>query len=156
MAEVVADGAHWKRKLEEPATSALSHSGPLAPMVDGDAPTAPRAPPPPTRAQASRAALPPPRPPTKERGERQHIVDGDGRLTHNRKGKKLCSAFQSGHCAGDSIVCPKDKKSMHQCNKCLQPGHGGDGCGVKAAQPPKPRPASRGKGGKAGKGRGPS
>ena len=55
----------------------------------------------------------------------------NGRYIENKRGAKLCSAFQLGNCdvGGHPGTCPRNAGQAHQCNKCLQQAHGGDqGC----------------------------
>ena len=75
----------------------------------------------------------------------------DGAYTNNRSGTKLCAAFQTGACGasvGDHL-CPSDRTSKHQCNKCLGMGHGGARCSSGSAPRHK---ADKGQG-KSGKGK---
>jgi hypothetical protein len=46
--------------------------------------------------------------------------------TSNRRGRKICSAFQDGSCAETigSATCAVDQTQSHQCANCLLPGHG--------------------------------
>ena len=155
--EVLADGAFWKRELEEPALLVLSHAGALASMVDGDALTAggskPAAAAPHPHAGAPHAAGRSAAKVPAQKRFREHQVDANGRLSHNRKGSRLCTAFQSGQCSTSGFVCHDG--STHQCNKCLAPGHGGDSCTQPAAKAPVLHARSSGaKGGGKGGGKG--
>ena len=90
------------------------------------------------KASSQRDGAPPP-------PEKVHRVDEQGRFTHNRKGAKLCTDFQSGRCPDGPMtgVCPLQPGHRHQCNRCLLPTHGGDACkGVKGGG----RGRGRGKG----------
>jgi len=60
--------------------------------------------------------------------QKQNNVSG-GLYTTNRAGTKLCTKFNEGTCTdlvavGQSWLCPLDKRSAHQCAKCLSPHHG--------------------------------
>ncbi len=132
----------------------LSKSGALSQMVDGDALWRAATPVPATVGGASHKLPAPPPVPKKNTTARVHLTDGGGRLTHNRKGQRLCVAFQSDQCSSSGgLVCPKDG-SMHQCYKCLSPAHGGDRCSGSAARAPQ-FGSSRAKGGKGSQGDGP-
>ena len=50
--------------------------------------------------------------------------DQAGNFTHNKKGVKLCTAYNSNKCKGK---CPHG--APHQCNKCLQNSHTAAICG---------------------------
>ena len=83
------------------------------------------------------------------RKDRQHKTDPNGRLSHNRRGTRLCMGFQSKQCSTIGMICHDD--SMHQCNKCWSPGHGGDSCTNAGAKAPgNVRPKGAGKGGDKG------
>ncbi len=148
-AEAVADGAFWKRELEEPALLVLSRAGSLSNMVDGDAQTAssgkaaPSAPHP-RSAVAAQGKVRPAQQQKAPRGrERQHLVDSAGNYTHNRSGNKLCGAFQADQCSAGSSC----RDGTHQCNRCLAPNHGGSKCTGGAPKAPNKGNKGRGKGG---------
>ena len=48
----------------------------------------------------------------------------------NRKGRKLCAAFNTGACVSDShsTDCPNDGNFVHQCSRCLDTSHGAHLC----------------------------
>ena len=139
----------WKKELEEPALLVLARSSSLASVVDGDALTAASAansnnsPDVHPGVQPKRQTRPPKSSPPKP--PKQHIMGSDGLLTANRKGIPLCEGFQQGTCCeiapGTMMICAKNKDRVHQCAKCLKPGHGAHNC----ASPPAKEP-SKGKG----------
>eukprot|EP00974_Lingulodinium_polyedra_P001178 113379-Lingulodinium_polyedra.AAC.1 len=60
----------------------------------------------------------------------------------NRRGKKLCSGFQSGERVatdpkGGQLACAKNPAFSHQCAKCLSPQHGAAQCNAAPAHPPR-------------------
>ncbi len=146
----MADQAWWQIELVEPAMLVLSRSGSLRDMVGGDAPTGgntipgagvpnmgnsnPHKRPPPAGGHPLSSAAKNPRPNRPQAGQRVHQVAG-GLFTANRKGVALCSAFQSGQCAGQN--CPQGL--AHQCAKCLEQRHGANACTGqnRAGTPPK-------------------
>jgi hypothetical protein len=78
-----------------------------------------------------------------------HNVE-NGQYVTNRKGKKLCQAFQSGSCTHTKpggIACSAGL-GLHQCAKCLSPAHGANAC----SEAPKDYP-NKGKGKGKGKGK---
>ena len=73
-------------------------------------------------------------------------------MAANRRGVRLCGAFQSGTCLAGNRQgrCTVDTRKVHQCAKRVAPSHGADKCN----QPPAREPRRKGKGtGKGGKGR---
>jgi hypothetical protein len=86
-------------------------------------------------------------------------TDEGGVVRHvtNRREKPLCQGFQKNQCPDDADVakrpwCPVNWGQMHQCDKCLQTGHGGDSCGGVPRERNTARPKGKGNGGKGGKG----
>jgi len=154
---VVEDTSFWRRELEEPAILVLARASKMASMVDGDVPVA--APGEGTAAvrpaggqgHAPGGGQPRQRASAKARPVKQRLVDPQGTFTHNRKGVKLCKAFQNNQCdpAGAWNKCPRDASAVHQCAKCLSPTHGQAACSNPAGR----EPAFHRKGGK-GKGKG--
>jgi len=121
------DSQFWRRELEEPALLIKTRVDKLSANVDDDAPL--------SRASARRAGSSTDGPPPKKRKtrpavERVHHTDSEGYFTHNRRGTKLCAAFQKGECTttGPSGTCPRDGSLVHQCSKCLYLGHGKHQC----------------------------
>ena len=152
--EAAQDGRFWRRELEDKALLVIAKVSGAHEGVEGDAPTAARAP----SKQGHHIATPPPPPvhplhqasKKQKTGERIHVVGEDGLLTHNRWGAKLCSAFQRGECAGGkghNQDCPRDRAVRHQCARCLQPGHGAVGCTApQAREPPRKGQGKKGNG----------
>ena len=159
----------WAKQFTEPAMLVLSHSAALQSMVGGDASIGG------TAGSFSQAPPPPPQPQpsggggsngaARQRGggnrrsdqrnvkTRVHTVGEDGRLRTNRKGKDLCSGFQSGacmHALPGTYICAVDRRSAHQCARCLDHRHGADNCGAPPAK--QPTQPTKGKGKSAGKG----
>jgi uncharacterized membrane protein YgcG len=86
-----------------------------------------------------------------KRDREREVPNQHGTYTKNRAGKKLCDAYQQGSCGATvgHVLCPSDRSMVHQCNRCLAPGHGGNNC-----PPPVPRAPDAGKGAGKGKGKG--
>eukprot|EP00971_Amphidinium_carterae_P188023 3732033-Amphidinium_carterae.1 len=63
-------------------------------------------------------------------------VGPDGLHLANRKGVPLCQEFQTGLCTdlatGTLMICAKDRTKLHQCGRCLRPGHGAASCSEKS------------------------
>eukprot|EP00971_Amphidinium_carterae_P077202 1524946-Amphidinium_carterae.2 len=80
--------------------------------------------------------------------ERVHAVGGDGRLVSNRRGRLLCSEFQTGACgpATQDCTCPRDPSRVHQCALCLAPSHGANSCTLTTPKPLNVKGKSKGKG----------
>eukprot|EP00971_Amphidinium_carterae_P342346 6481626-Amphidinium_carterae.1 len=66
--------------------------------------------------------------------DRLHEVSQDGTFKANRQGTLLCAEYQVGNCSQRPGRCPKNRKLVHQCNKCLQ-NHPGQGCTATPKQP---------------------
>ena len=108
--------------------------------------------------------VPPPPPPhralvtvtpqkVKDPPKRAH-EDGDIR-TRNGKGHPLCHGFQDGSCTDcltGGVVCAVDRRSRHQCARCLSTDHGADdpSCPLH----PKPLKGTTAQGDDKGRGRG--
>ena len=149
---VVDDNNYWRRELEEPAILVLARAAKMATMVDGDAPVAnshsaaaasvPAAP------MASGGSSSRPKAGARTRPPKVHVVDSQGHFTQNRRGFKLCAAFQQNQCeaAGPYNKCPRDSSAVHQCGKCLSPGHGQASCPNAAGREPPPHRKGKGKG----------
>ena len=58
-----------------------------------------------------------------------HDVDGNS-FVSNRRGRKLCDAFNAGACVLNlqDATCPKDGTLVHQCSRCLETSHGAHVC----------------------------
>jgi hypothetical protein len=78
--------------------------------------------------------------PKKPKVERIHQVHGDC-YTANRKGQRLCAAFQQGTCRGNC-----QHKQAHQCDRCLDPRHGSNHPSPCNAKPKEPVTRGKGKG----------
>ena len=72
-----------------------------------------------------------------------------GRFTLNRRGNPICQQFNAGQCGTPSHQ--QCQHGSHQCNHCLQPGHGATTCGKGQA---KGGGGGKGKGKGQGKGKG--
>ena len=129
--QTVEDGSFWKRELEETALLVKAKVAKIGSKIGGDAPLLPsgsghsdnpkrsldssgswvldQGPPPPPFAKKS-----------KEPYDRQHRVDQNGLMTHNRRGALLCVDFQHGRC----VVEAGSSHAVHQCAICLHQGHG--------------------------------
>ncbi len=119
----------------------LARTSSLSSVVDGDAPT--------TASLASsrsavsfvgtksKARAKPMAPPSTVK---HHTAGPDGLLRTNRKGITLCEELQHGKCndiaEGTIMICGRDKSKVHQCARCLQPGHGASSCSGTAAKQP--------------------
>ena len=122
--EILSDSDFWRVELEEPAMLILMRGANKAPSSDNLAhPGAVR--PNKRPVQDSYPSAPPP--PAKI--IKQNDVDGNS-FKSNRKGKRLCEAFNQGTCPHDlaSISCPKDRSQAHQCSRCLDTTHGAHAC----------------------------
>ena len=115
----VGDTDFWRRQFEEPALLLKVHISTPGSAISGEAPVG-----------TDTATAPPKRVrprPDAEHGEppaKVHKVS-DGHYTHNRRGRKLCGAFQTGQCPlGPQLLCPSGSVAAHQCSKCLFPTHG--------------------------------
>ena len=144
--EAIRDLEYWRIELEEPALLMLTRRGSSAPPSSSSA-----------AAPAKRTAIEDHGPALKV--PRQHSVDGNV-FRANRKGKRLCDDFNRGTCQSQpySDSCPKQQGYVHQCSRCLQPGHGLHNCprtdhpALKEPRDNMPAGRSGGKGGKGGKG----
>ena len=157
--EGTADANWWFQEFTEPAMMILARTANLQSLVSDEAPVASNKEP--GVVDSAETAfhskgpgrLPPPPPKTtvKKQQKQDQSRISEGHYTHNRRGTKLCESFQTGAC-GNALrnnLCPKDRTTMHQCNKCLSPAHGGAQCNSSAT----PRSLKKSSGGK-GKGKG--
>ena len=132
MEALIDDLSWWRVELEEPAF--LIATRVIAPnrVLDGDAPVAGGG-----ASQAAGSATAAVGPMIEQveeqrtsrkrvsQNSRNHSLGTDGNLTANRRGTKLCPAFQRGQCSeGTGDNCPVDPNAKHQCARCLQPDHG--------------------------------
>ena len=73
-------------------------------------------------------------PPTKKRatGDSRVHETVNGKYTHNRKGKPLCTGFNNGSCKNTvrGIWCGDRPEHMHLCDRCLG-NHASSECGHK-------------------------
>eukprot|EP00971_Amphidinium_carterae_P330793 6464007-Amphidinium_carterae.2 len=69
---------------------------------------------------------------------KSHQVGEDGLLL--TIGIRLCKQFQVGECKsfapGTTMICGVDGGQVHQCARCLQPGHGAAQCKNPSARSP--------------------
>ena len=86
---------------------------------------------------------------------RVHSVDGNA-FNANRRGKRLCAAFNKGKCIPSisGNLCPKDSYSVHQCTRCLDSSHGANTCYRTDYPAQKEAKPHSGKGGGKSKGKG--
>ena len=143
------DAQFWRIELEEPAIRVVTESSAMADYLEDDAqvhggrtkPVMQK-----DHQQASRGGYEEGRKRKIQADERVHLVDAEGNFTHNRRGMRLCTSYQSGTCTYPNC------KYQHQCSRCLLQGHGKDKC--TAAQAGAPQQKRKGKG--KGKGKQPS
>ena len=138
----------WKDEFETPASMVKLRLRKLADEVDGDAEVKPTTasssnhphedsgaiarssgprpwqqvptPPPPVRALAAIAPLP-------SRETAKRAQEDGGLRSRNGKGHPLCDGFQDGSCVDclpGGVVCAGDRRSRHQCARCLSTDHG--------------------------------
>ena len=124
----------WRQELEEPALLALTKAQALGQLISGDAAVAnmhPSRPSHHTMGAASGAARSQAgAPPAKKqklggRSIQQNNQDANGRFTTNRQGVPICPGWQDGTCTHGN----KCNLGSHQCNICLNNGHGAKGHG---------------------------
>jgi len=140
--EACDDTSFWRSELEEPALLALTRNRTGLASANTVAPQGGN-----KRVTIDDDAAPPAKLP------RAHMVEGN-HFTANRRGRRLCDAFQKGECppAPDG-TCSRDPSRVHQCSRCLSNGHGASTC--TRTDFPASRPAqTTGKGGGKAKGRG--
>jgi len=131
--QLVADNMFWQDQFLNPAIMIKAKITEQSRFIDDDAhiegssgarssglQRGDAAPPPLQRERAT-----PKRRPDKQK---QNNVS-NGLYTTNRAGTKLCTKFNEGTCTdlvavGQAWLCPLDKRSVHQCAKCLSPHHG--------------------------------
>ena len=130
LAEAIKDGVWWHLEFSEAAMMILARTSSIQAVVAGDAPV--------TNARSQALA-------TADHKEPFHSVDklkrkrepkqdnskhANNEYTHNRKGDKICAAFQTGACGNSvqGILCPKDRECVHLCSKCLDNRHGAARC----------------------------
>jgi len=147
--EACADVAFWRVELEEPALLALTRgrSGLASQSIA-------------TPQSGKRVIATDDAPPLKAARLHVHAVDGNA-FKSNRKGLRLCAAFNRGECSGNlrGNMCPKEQSAVHQCSRCLDSAHGAHNCPRTDYPAMKPAPAGKGGGrgrGRGGKGRGKS
>ena len=155
----------WEDEFKTPAMDVRLHLKSIGEEVDGDAPIeAPGShtsvtPPPPSAAVGVEdvSFRAPPR--TRQGSSTQQLsnkrpVENEYKYNANRRRKRLCLDFQSGHCKEckpGTSVCPDDPELRHQCAKCLSFEHGADECGNTNAN--KGKGKGKGKGKESGKGK---
>jgi len=131
--QLVADNTFWEDQFLNPAIMIKAKITEQSRFIDDDAhiegSSGAR-----SSGLQSRDAAPPPsqreRATPKRRSDKQKQNNvSNGVYTTNRTGTKLCTKFNEGTCTdlvavGQSCLCPLDKRSVHQCAKCLSPHHG--------------------------------
>eukprot|EP00971_Amphidinium_carterae_P349963 6491318-Amphidinium_carterae.1 len=131
--DLAEDSDWWRDQFIEIANQVLTHVRSLGSSLDGDVVAgtarAPQVADP--RASTSTRSLPPPQALPAARipqSSKRHELGEDGLLQSNRRGIPLCKAFQTGECTsiqpGTTMICGRDASRVHQCGKCLMPGHG--------------------------------
>jgi len=152
--QAILESSFWLKEIKEKCLLLLSKISTADALFDGDvrvggsgslasaAQLAPEG-----RARCPRCATQPPPVRTRE-----HNVNDDGTMKTNRSGKELCRNYQTGNCEsppGAPGYCPRDRRLVHQCAKCLSRDHGAHHpaeC-LKTAPRPSLQPKGRGKGG---------
>eukprot|EP00971_Amphidinium_carterae_P162124 3213847-Amphidinium_carterae.1 len=140
---VLDEHGFWQDQVREPAQCVQIGSLPLSGVLGGDAvvrgagpvgkPGAVVPSPPSSSWQSGSVAVKqkPFRQPMRAH-EKFHSVDDAGLHKVNRKGIPLCEGFQNGSCVkvadGTKMVCGADHARVHQCARCLIPGHGAHQC----------------------------
>ena len=143
------DRDYWHTEFERPALMMLTRAAPANATVAGDAPVGQGVTPAPPLQASARQSKQNNR---QGNGGGSQAPAGSGSQTSNRKGKKLCAAFQTGSCTNSN--CP----DAHQCSRCLNSNHGAmhpTPCQAKPAQPKRQggnQSFSKNRGGKGGKG----
>eukprot|EP00971_Amphidinium_carterae_P101561 2010302-Amphidinium_carterae.1 len=130
---VLEDQGFWQDQVREPAQCVQIGSLSMSGVIGGDAPVR-------GAVVARSGASPLTSSVVKIKSERQpmrahekfHSVDDAGMHKVNRKGIPLCDGFQAGSCTrvadGTKLICAVDHGKVHQCAKCLMPGHGSQHC----------------------------
>jgi len=147
--QVVLDANFWRTELEEPALVVLARSSGRALGSETSAGTQP------PLKRVTVDDMPSAPPAAKRLGV--HDVDGNA-FRANRRGKKLCLAFNQGSCplVHGNTTCPKNSHEVHQCSRCLDTAHGAHQCNRTdfPAQKPAKEVGDKGKGkGKKGYGK---
>ena len=139
----MADKEWWADEFVEPAMLFLTRTARLNQFLGGDAPISGSA----SSSGPQEAAAPNPNkrsaPPTMvyPEGSNKRMIAApprvqpgativNGLYTTNRSGTPLCGPFQTGAC-GNALrdgMCPADRSSSHQCQRCLGNNHGLNNC----------------------------
>eukprot|EP00971_Amphidinium_carterae_P063674 1260013-Amphidinium_carterae.2 len=145
------DMSFWTKEAVEHCIMARTSATPMSELIQGDAPTTggllpswstKRSAPEQTGATSTKRRT------QAQPSGRQHSVGSDGRLTHNRRGRPLCSGYQTGECAvadGDGS-CSRDPALKHQCSICLSFSHGAHNCRQEKPKTPSSKGKGKGKG----------
>jgi len=155
--QAVLESGFWLKEIQEKCLLLLTKVSTADALLDGDvrvggsgsrASTAQLAPE--RRARSPRRAAQTPLARTRE-----HNANDDGTMKTNRSGKELCRNYQTGNCdaspPGAPGVCPRDRRLVHQCAKCLSRDHGAHHpavCSKAAQRPQQPKGRSKGGGGR--------
>ena len=152
-AEAVRDAQFWHVELEEPSLLLINRARVPKDLVGGEAPVAISVAKGPGTENGGEHKQ------KKATPERVHNVNGNAFIS-NRRGIKLCEAFQDNACvsAPGSNNCPKGQGRVRHCARCLDFHHGSSSCPrTDCPASSMPRWASgggKGKHGKKGKGKG--
>ena len=156
--QAVLESRSWVKEIREKCLLLLTKVSTAAAVLDGDvrvggsgsqasaAQLAPEG-----RARSPRRAAQPPPVRTRE-----HNANDDGTMKTNRSGKELCRNFQTGNCEsppGAPGSCPRDRRLVHQCAKCLSRDHGAHHPAECSKSAPRPSILPKGRG-RSGGGRG--
>ena len=152
--QAVLEANFWLKEVQEKCLLLLTKVSTADALLDGDVRVGG------SGSQASAAQLAPER---RERSPRRpaqatpgkvrvHNTNEDGTMKTNRAGKELCRNFQTGKCETSQTpgVCPRDRRLVHQCAKCLSQEHGAHHPAECTRPPPRPTerpPKGRGRGG---------
>jgi len=150
----ILESSFWLRDIQEKCLLLLTKVSNADALLDGDARVGG------SGSQASAAQLAPegrarsPRrtaqpPPVRTR---EHSANDDGTLKTNCPVKELCRNFHTGNCEsppGAPSNCPRDRRPVHQCAKCLSRDHGAHHPAECSKTAPRPslQPKGRGRGG---------
>ena len=138
------DAAFWRKEVEDLSMLILNKVTNASSHVTGESPIsltpgglAVPTPPPPQRSSkgggtVSNRDRPAPK-------TRKHNLKADGNYATNRSGVPLCVGWQDGTCtesAPGTHICLRDRRSVHQCSKCLDGNHGAKDCRSDSARIP--------------------
>jgi len=157
--QAVLESSFWLKEIQEKCLLLLTKVSTAEALLDGDvrvgcsgsqASAAQLASEGRARSPRRAAQLPPAR-------NREHNANDDGTMKTNRSGRELCRNFQVGNCdespPGAPGNCPRDRRLVHQCAKCLSRDHGAHHPAECSKSAPRPSILPKGRG-RSGGGRG--